>query len=225
MNRPGKRYRVRGVAGGAAALLLLTGCGGGDGGGDSPARALGKAEVASVLPDAKAVPGWQNLTKPQAQERNPQFPPPVCLTAAKDKHRTACDRITFWGVSAFTRKSDRTALNFWTLAYKDEKSADAAYDALAGYYGGDRVGIGAVPVKIGDPGDEHLANRARTGTMGGPATLTQIRSGTTVLGVSTGTEGTSALSDQQVKDIAAMFTERAKQAQNGEKPTSALPGR
>lgn len=63
--------------------------------------------------------------------------------------------------------------------------------------------------------------------MGGPATLTQIRVGTTVLGVSTGTgtQGTSALSDDRVKALAAMFAERARQAQHGDWPSAALPGR
>ncbi|MEV0785171.1 hypothetical protein AB0I52_19805 [Streptomyces sp. NPDC050423] len=222
MSRPGKRWYVRGMAGGAAALLLA-GCGGG--GGDSAAKALGKAEVASVLPDAKAVPGWRTAMKPQAEARNPELPPPACVTTSKKKHRTACDPVTFWGASAYVRESDAASLNFWTLAYEDEKTAGAAYDALAEYYGGDRVGVDAVPVPIGEPGQERVSNRAKTGTMGGPATLTQVRVGTTVLGVSTGSQGTSALSDDQVKALAAMFAERARQAQDGDRPSAALPGR
>jgi len=218
----GKRWPIRGAAAGAVALLLA-GCGGGDGDGGT-AKALGKAEVSSVLPDAKAVPGWRSVLAPDAQEPNPEFPPQVCLTVDRKKRETACGDVTYWGVSAYARKPDGTSLNFWTLAYKDEKSADAAYDALAEYYGGDRVGVGAVPVEIGDPGDEHVANRAEMGTMGGPATITQLRVGTTVLGISTGTQGKKALSDQEAKDFAAMFAERAQQAQNGEKPSAAVAG-
>ncbi|MFJ2705956.1 hypothetical protein ACIO3R_22480 [Streptomyces sp. NPDC087428] len=37
--------------------------------------------------------------------------------------------------------------------------------------------------------------------------------------------GTSALSDDQVKALAAMFAERARQAQDGDRPSAALPGR
>ncbi|MEU9088791.1 hypothetical protein [Streptomyces sp. NPDC048428] len=220
-----QQWYIRGAVAGAAALLLA-GCGGGDGdSGGGSAKALGKAEVSSVLPDAKAVPGWRSVMPPEAQEPIPEFPPSVCLSVSKKKRATACDHITFWGASAYARKPDGTSLNFWTLAYKDEKAADAAYDALAEYYGGDRVGVGAVPVDVGDPGEEHVANRAGMGTMGGPATIAQIRVGTTVLGISTGTQGEKAVSDQEVTDFAAMFAERAQQAQNGEKPSSALPGR
>ncbi|MEU8696452.1 hypothetical protein AB0C61_02010 [Streptomyces sp. NPDC048680] len=225
MSRPDKRWYVRGMAGGAAALLLA-GCGSGDSGGDSAVKALGKAEVASVLPDAKAVPGWRTQLKPEARARNPELPPPPCVTTSKKEHGTACDPVTFWGASAYVRESDAASLNFWTLAYKDEKTAGAAYDALADYYGGDRVGVGAKPVPIGEPGQERVSNRADTGTMGGPASITQIRVGTTVLGVSTGTtQGTAALSDDQVKALAAMFAERARQAQDGDRPSAALPGR
>ncbi|TXS37060.1 hypothetical protein EAO72_27235 [Streptomyces sp. or43] len=62
------------------------------------------------------------------------------------------------------------------------------------------------------------------GTMGGPATITQLRVGTTVLGISTGNRGKEAVSDQEVKEFAAVFAERAQQAQNGEKPSAAVAG-
>ncbi|MEU1347780.1 hypothetical protein [Streptomyces sp. NPDC005795] len=222
MSRVDGRGYIRGMAAGAA-LLLLAGCGRGEDGGGA-AKALGKAEVASVLPDAKAVPGWRSLRAPEAREPVPEYPPTVCLATTKKKRATACDGITYWGVSAYVRKPDATSLDFWTLAYEDEQSAEAAYDALAEYYGGDRVGVGAKPVDIGEPGADRVANRAGTGTMGGPATITQLRVGTTVLGVSTGNRGRKAVPDQEVKALAAMFAERAQQAQNGEKPSSGLAG-
>ncbi|WP_406452094.1 hypothetical protein OG782_17780 [Streptomyces sp. NBC_00876] len=218
-----RQWYIRGAVAGAAALLLA-GCGGGDGDGAAASKALGKTELASVLPDAKAMPGWRTQLKPDAQEPVPDYPPTVCLAVDRKKRATACGGITYWGVSAYVRKPDATSLNFWTLAYKDEKTADAAYDALAEYYGGDRVGVGAVPVEIGEPGAERVSNRAGTGTMGGPATITQIRVGTTVLGVSTGNQGRKTVSDQEVKDLAAMFAERAQQAQNGDKPSAAVSG-
>ncbi|MEV0581170.1 hypothetical protein [Streptomyces sp. NPDC050392] len=221
MRRASERWYVRGVAAGAAALVLA-GCGGG--GEEAAAKALGKAEVVSILPDAKAMPGWRTQLEPDAQEPVPEYPPAFCLTKDKKKRATACGEITFYGVAAYVRKPDVTSLNYWVLAYKDEKTADAAYDAIAEYYGGDRVGVGAVPVKIGEPGAEREANRAATGTMGGPATITQLRVGTTVLGISTGTQGEKAVSDQEVKDLAAMFAERAQQAQDGDKPSAGVTG-
>ncbi len=226
MSRPGKRWYVRGAAVGAVALLLA-GCGGGDGGGggDGASKALGKTELLSVLPDAKALPGWRTVTEPDAQEPVAEYPPPVCQVPDKKKRQTTCGGITFWGASSFVRKPDVTSLNFWTLAYKDEKAADAAYDALNAYYGGDRVGGGAKPVEIGEPGAEREANRAGMGTMGGPATITQLRVGTLVLGISTGTQGKSAVPDGEVKALAAMVADRAQQAQDGEKPSASVTER
>ncbi|MEL5956127.1 hypothetical protein AADR41_15380 [Streptomyces sp. CLV115] len=207
------------LAAGAAAVLL-----GGCGGGDATAAALDKGQVASVLPDAKAVPGWRNYVKPDAQKPVPGYPPSVCVARTKAQRKTACDPVTSWGASAFVRKADATTLNFWTLAYEDEKTAEAAYDVLAEWYGGDRVGVGAEQVDLGGTGAEREANRAAVGTMGGPATIAQIRVGTTVLGVSTGTQSRSAVADKEVKAFAAMFAERAQQAQNGEKPSATVPG-
>ncbi|WP_328895026.1 hypothetical protein [Streptomyces sp. NBC_00236] len=218
----GHRY-IRGAAAGAVLLLLVAGCGSGDDGGGA-AKALGKAEVSAVLPDAKAMPGWRTQLEPDAQEPVREYPPTVCLTKDKAKRATACGKITYYGVAAYVRKPDVTSLNYWVLAYPDEKTADTAYDAIVEYYGGDRVGVGAVPVDIGEPGDEREANRAGMGTMGGPATITQLRVGTTVLGISTGTQGKKAVSDQEVKEFAAVFAERAQQAQNGEKPSAAVAG-
>ncbi|MGW2083956.1 hypothetical protein [Streptomyces sp. NPDC001880] len=214
--------RSQGLLAAGAAVLLLAGCGGG--GEDARAAALDNGQVASVLPDAKAVPGWRNYMKPEAQKPVPEYPPSVCVARTKEQREKACDPITSWGTSAFVRKADMTTLNFWTLAYKDEKTADAAYDILAEWYGGDRVGRGAEQVDLGGAGAEREAHRAAVGTMGGPATIAQIRVGTTVLGISTGTQGKSAVPDKEVKAFAAMFAERAQQAQNGEKPSAALPG-
>ncbi|MFJ2496231.1 hypothetical protein [Streptomyces sp. NPDC087539] len=210
------------VVAGAAVLLLLAGCG--SGGDEAGAAALGKGQVASVLPDAKAAPGWRLYMKPAALKPMAEYPPPVCVSRTKEQRETACRPATFWGSSAFVRKADRTTLNFWVLAYEDEKAADAAYDVLIKWYGGDRVGQDARKVELGGTGAEREANRAAVGTMGGPGTIAQLRVGTTVLGISTGTEGTSAVPDQEVKAFATMFAERAQQAQNGEKPSASLPG-
>ncbi|MFF4080137.1 hypothetical protein ACFYZN_12090 [Streptomyces sp. NPDC001777] len=210
----------RGLLAAGAALLLLAGCGGGDGG----AVALDRKQVASVLPDAKAVPGWRMYVKPDAQKPVAGFPPSVCMAATKKKRKTACDTVTSWGASAFVRQPDVTTLNFWVLAYKDEETADAAYDVLIEWYGGDRVGRGARKVDLGDIGEDREANRAAVGTMGGPATIAQVRVGTTVLGISTGTQGRTAVPDEQVKAFAAVIAERAKQAQSGEKPSAKVSG-
>ncbi|MFJ2894130.1 hypothetical protein ACIO87_04500 [Streptomyces sp. NPDC087218] len=211
----------RGLLAAGAALLLLAGCGGGDGG---AAAALDRKQVASVLPDAKAVPGWRMYVKPDAQKPVAGFPPSVCMAATKKKRKTACDTVTSWGASAFVRQPDVTTLNFWVLAYKDEETADAAYDVLIEWYGGDRVGRGARKVDLGDIGEDREANRAAVGTMGGPATIAQVRVGTTVLGISTGTQGRTAVPDEQVEAFAAVIAERAKQAQSGEKPSAKVSG-
>lgn len=215
-----QRWYIRGAAAGAAALLL-TGCGGdGDG---AHAASLDRKQVVSLLPDARAVPGWRTHLKPEARKPDPEFPPSVCRVTDEKKRDEVCLGATAWGVSAFARTSDRTALNFWVLAYKDEKAAETAYDAMAQWYGGDRVGVGAREVGLGSLGDRREANRADAGTMGGPSTIAQLRVGTTVLGVSTGTEGEDVTPDRDVKAFSTMFAERAQQAQDGAKPSAGLP--
>ncbi|MDK0520705.1 hypothetical protein [Streptomyces sp. ML-6] len=211
----------RGFLAAGAALLLLAGCGSGD---DAEAAALDRKQVASVLPDAKAVPGWRNYMKPEAQKPVADFPPPVCTADTKEKRKTACAPVTSWGTSAFVRKPDGTTLNFWVLAYEDEKTAAAAHDVLIEWYGGDRVGMDARKVDLGDIGDDREANRAAVGTLGGPATIAQLRVGTTVLGISTGTPGKKTVPDERVQAFATMFAERAQQAQNGEKPSAKVSG-
>ncbi|MFF8915929.1 hypothetical protein ACF08M_22020 [Streptomyces sp. NPDC015032] len=215
----------RGLLAAGAAALLLAACGGGGGSGDeAKGVALDSKQLTSVLPDAKAVPGWRMNMKPGVLEPNPELPPAACVTSMTKKQATACGNATFWGSSSFARKADATTLDFWALAYKNEKAADAAYDALAGWYGGDRVGVNAEKMDLGSPGDDREANRTEIGALGGPGTLTYIRVGTTVLGFSTGTTGRAVVPDQEVKAIAAMFVGRAQQAQDGEKPSAALPG-
>ncbi|MFJ6012295.1 hypothetical protein [Streptomyces sp. NPDC092952] len=213
--------RGPGILAAGTAVLLLAGCGGG--GGDAKATALDRKQVASVLPDAKAVPGWRNYMKPDAQEPVPDYPPSVCRVGPKDKREAACKEVAFWGTSSFAHEPDGTTLNFWALAYKDEKAADTAYDLLAGWYGGDRVGVGAKEVDLGGTGAEREANRAEVGAMGGPGTIAQVRVGTTVLGISTGTQGKTVIPDERVRAFAATFAERAQQAQDGDRPTAAVP--
>ncbi|MEE1739912.1 hypothetical protein PUR49_25900 [Streptomyces sp. BE147] len=219
-----RRRYVRGGAAAGAAAVLLTGCGGGDGGG-ARAAALDRKQVESVLPDAAAVPGWRTHLEPGALKPDPEFPPSVCRVTEEKKADEICLGATSWGASAYARTSDRTSLNFWVLAYKDEKAAGTAYDALAKWYGGDRVGVGARKVDLGDLGDQRLANRADVGTMGGPATIAQVRVGTAVLGISTGTTGEDETSDRDLTAFSGMFAKRAQQAQDGGKPSAKLPSR
>ncbi|MGY3681239.1 hypothetical protein [Streptomyces sp. TE33382] len=221
-----RRRYVRGGAAAGAAALLLTGCGGDGGGGDgggARAASLNLKQVESVLPDAAAVPGWRTQLEPGALKPDPEFPPAMCRVTDKKKAEEVCLGATSWGGSAYARTSDKTSLNFWVLAYEDEKAAGTAYDALAKWYGGDRVGVGARKVDLGGLGDQRLANRADMGTLGGPATIAQLRVGTAVLGISTGTTGEDETSDRDLTAFSGMFAKRAQQAQDGGKPSAKLP--
>lgn len=211
----GKRWQARCAAAGAAALLLA-GCGGADA--DAKATALDKAQVASVLPDTAALPGWNRTEDPSTAPMDKTARSALCATSGNK----GCEESVFMGSVSFLRKDKNASARFWMVAYKNEKAARNAYDVLwkttARTAGRSKADLGQVGAR----------RDALSGTQSydGSYSLTgQIRVGTTLLWVASDARNEDAFDKNLVKDLAALFSDRAQQAQNGTEPTAALSGR
>ncbi|MET7616223.1 hypothetical protein [Streptomyces sp. NPDC005408] len=215
-----------------AAAVLLSGCvsdtGGAseDGGskkgkGPDPAaaKALTQRQAQAVLPNAAAVPGWKPLAEPVGIAMDSEAGKRFC----PGTYRKGCDGGRFQGLATYFDRSTKTQLDFWLIAYQDEKSAENGNDTLGKYFG-PSVGRDPKKIDIGEVGDERFAQRGAMGAAGGPATLAQVRVGATLIWVETSTAGTDTVPDDRVKAFAAMLAERAEQAEQGETPSAGLDG-
>ncbi|MFF3689226.1 hypothetical protein [Streptomyces sp. NPDC002187] len=238
-----------------AAAVLLTGCGGpdGDSDGDGPATAgaaAGSAEpltgkqARSVLPDAAAMPGLEPRAEPAIVPMDGDAGQDICPKT----HRKGCDGARFRGTAAFTDPATGTEVDFWLIAYDDERSAENGYDILWDWFG---RGVGVQPdkVSIGAVGQERTARRGSPDGRTGPVTVAQIRVGATLLWLST-TAGDTAKSttansdtaktgsamsstaadtpttvtDDRLKALATLLAERAQQAERGRAPSAHFAG-
>ncbi|MFF3323386.1 hypothetical protein [Streptomyces sp. NPDC002889] len=228
-----------------AAAALLTGCVGSDGGGGEKsagsieeavagsARPLTEQQARSVLPDAAAMPGRRARVRPVVERMDGESGKSIC----PETHRKGCDGGRFHGVATFVEPSTNTQLDFWLIAYRDERSAENAYDTLWDWFGRG-VGIQPERVSIGAVGQERTARRGVPGTEGSPTAVAQIRVGATVLWLSTANSGpsgtgtaggraaksTTAAADERLKALAGLFAGRAQQAERGETPSARLGG-
>lgn len=209
----GKRWRARCAAAGAAALLLV-GCGGDA---DARATALDEAQVASVLPDTAALPGWDRTQDPSTAPMDKLARRNFCATAGNK----GCEESLFMGSVSFLREDEKTGARFWMVAYKDEKAAQDAYDVLwkntARTAGRGKAGLGPV-------GARRNAVSGPLGYDGSHAVTGQIQVGTTLLWIGSDARTEDTLDKNLAKDLAALFSDRAQQAQDGTKPRAALSG-
>ncbi|MFE5238864.1 MULTISPECIES: hypothetical protein [unclassified Streptomyces] len=207
-----KAAGIRWAAAGAA-VLLLTGCGGG--GGDDKATALDKAQVTSVLPDEGALPDWKFSEDPSAAPMSEAARKNFCPSTEGE----GCEDSSFFGSVSFQRDDENARARFWMVAYKDEKAAEAAYDVLwkntARTAGRDEADLGSV-------GARSDAVAGPVGYDGAYGVTGQIRVGTALLWVASDARSEKALDKDLVKDLAALFSDRAQQAQNGDDPSAKL---
>ncbi|MEE1739911.1 hypothetical protein [Streptomyces sp. BE147] len=209
-----RRWSVRCAAAGAAALLL-TGCGGGDKGSDGKATALDKSQVAALLPDQDAMPGWKRSGDSSTAPMNDLAKSNIC----PNKGHAGCEDSSYMGSVSFEREDREAAVRFWLVAFEDEKAADAAYDVLwkatARTNGGEKADLGTV-------GDERDARTGPQGYSGAHSVTGQIRVGTTVLWAATDAPSEAKLDKGLAKDLAALFAQRSQQAQDGDEPSAGL---
>ncbi|MGP3636943.1 hypothetical protein ACTU45_26935 [Streptomyces sp. 24-1644] len=202
---------ARGAAVTVAALLLLAGCGGGT---EDRAAALDEAQVASVLPDEGSMPGWERREKPSTGPMDDLMRGQLCA----NKGNKGCEDSLFMGSVSFVNEKEKAGARFWMIAYKDEKAAEAAYDVL---WKSTARTTGPKKADIGQAGAER---DARLGSQHGRSLSVtgQIRVGTAVLWMGSDAHSEEAPDKDLTKDLAALFSERAQQAQNGDEPSSKL---
>jgi hypothetical protein len=205
-----------------AAALLLTGCGGEgeSGSGNGKAAALTKGQVRQTLPDGEAMKGWKESARPTAVEMDKLYRSQACPI----KDNAGCEDSRFYGASTFRHDGDAATVSFLIIAYDSEQAARKAYDVLWDGYYGKRAGQRAKTFGLGPIGEERDARLGSAGYNGEPGAVTQTRVGTTLLWTETASANKGGIDEDQVRDLATVLAERARQAQNGDVPSAALEG-
>ncbi|WP_052412367.1 hypothetical protein [Streptomyces mutabilis] len=140
------------------------------------------------------------------------------------KNNAGCEGSRFYGVSAFQHDDNAANISFLIIAYDSEQAAQKAYDVLWDGYYSERVGQKAKALLLGPIADEFDALLGSSGFHDEPGTITRTRVGATLLGTEAASAGKGGVDENGARDLAAVFAERARQAQDGEDPSAALAG-
>ncbi|MFF9037119.1 hypothetical protein ACF090_16790 [Streptomyces sp. NPDC014892] len=196
------------MAGAVTACLLLAGCASGGTPATTavrtPVPVLRVSHVRQAMPDAAALPGWDNVVKPTADAD--RF---LCQNLFTDE----CDDLVALGQSEFTRgrrtPQEWVRLSFTLYSFRSERAAHDLYAAL------DLGGTGLT--LSGSVGDEHEVTRRKVGE----ATTLSIkaRTGNTVLWVfALGSKQTAT--SERAEEALRLMDERTRQAKSGVRPTA-----
>ncbi|MFE2033628.1 hypothetical protein ACFXKS_35445 [Streptomyces scopuliridis] len=217
MKRVGERGRFTSwpfaAAGTSAVLALIAGCSGGSGG---EASALSEQQIELAVPDAKAVPGWETVSARASGSMKEQT---LRGSLCPKKGQEACKGARFMGTARF-KGAERMQVGFWAIAYQDEKSAESAYDLHWDWY---RKGLAETEtVDLGSLGEQRDAEQGISGYQGDKRAIAQVRVGTVVLWASLDASRETGIDAGLVKDLASVFTVRAREAQDGQTPAAEL---
>ncbi|PAZ14875.1 hypothetical protein CLM62_16790 [Streptomyces sp. SA15] len=199
-----------------AALALLSACGQSSAN-DKAAAPLSEQQTKTVVPDAKAMPGWEVTNPPDAYslEKARSAGPDPC----PKELRKGCEGIRYAGSSEFSG-TKKPNVSFTAMAYQNEAAAKAAYDVFWASY----VKSLAKPEKldIGALGDRRNAVVGVGGYEGEEAAIAQVRVGTVIVSLTAGVGRSTRLDHALVKKLSAVFADRAREAQAGEKPSAGV---
>ncbi|WP_406274490.1 hypothetical protein OHT93_27935 [Streptomyces sp. NBC_00191] len=205
-----RRYVQLVVAG--AVLVVLAGCGEGSGG---EASALSEQQMKSVVPDARAVPGWEVLSGPAADTMEGELRGSLC----PQKEKQACEGARFVGTSRFKEKK-KAEIGFWAITYRDAKAAEDAFDVHWDWY---RNGLGKPEsLDLGSVGEQRQATLGMSNYQGDKRAVAQVRLGTVIMWVSVDASRQTGIDASLVKDLATVFAARADEAEKGKTPAAAL---
>ncbi|MFE4828920.1 hypothetical protein [Streptomyces sp. NPDC056672] len=196
-------------------LGVLAACGGAER--EDTASALDEAQVRSVLPDAPSMPGWKTAKKASTGALDSTF---TRSTICPNKGNKGCEASLFLGSASYESDAGDAHASLWMVAYEDEKAAEAGYDVL---WKDTARKTGREKADLGPVGEERNARRGPLGYSDDAEAITgQIRVGTAILWLSADARDNDGLDSGFVQDIAALFAERARQAQNGQDPSAGL---
>jgi hypothetical protein len=199
-----------------AVLAVLSACGH-DSAEAKAAAPLSELQTKAVVPDAKAMPGWKVTSPPDAysMEKARSTEPDLCPKVL----RKGCEGVRFVGSSEFSG-TKKPLVAFTALAYRNEATAEAAYEVFWNSY---RKSL-AKPKKldVGNLGDRHDAIFGVGGYEGEETALAQIRVGTVLISLTTGVGQSTRLDHTLVKELAAALTDRAREAQVGKTPSAGI---
>ncbi|WP_143659097.1 hypothetical protein [Streptomyces sp. SA15] len=174
-------------------------------------------ETTSVLPDGKAIPGWDVAAEPSAyaQKKALEFGLTSCYT------KESCDNVHIAGRSMFM-KAQKPGITFSIMTYQDAETAQSAYDPVWEAWN-DRV-PDAKRVDLGKIGERNDAVTGMdiSGVPGSKSVLSQVRVGSVILLTHGAAVPKVELSDSLIGKCATAFAERARQAQDGETPSAGL---
>ncbi|WP_405602724.1 hypothetical protein OG741_28930 [Streptomyces sp. NBC_01410] len=195
----------------AGAVLVLAGCGKSSGG---EASALSEQQMKAVVPDSRAVPGWEVLSGPAADTMEGDLRGSLC----PEKEKQACEGARFVGTSRFEKK--KAEIGFWAMTYQDEKAAEDAFDVHWDWY---RKGLGMPEsLDLGSVGEQRQAALGTSNYQGDKRAVAQVRLGTVIMWVSVDASRQTDIDATLVKDLATVFAARADEAEKGRTPAAAL---
>ncbi|WP_367320475.1 hypothetical protein [Streptomyces sp. HUAS ZL42] len=170
-----------------------------------------------MLPDGKAIPGWDVAAEPLVYEQKKALS--YGLTRCYTKQ--SCENVRFAGRSLFL-KAKKPSITFLIMAYQDTETAQSAYEPVWKAWSGrvpqsQKVDLG----KIGDRSDA-VAGMDASFIPGSKGVLSQVRVGSVLL-LTHGAAGSEVeLADSLIDKLATAFAERAQQAKDGQTPSAGL---
>ncbi|MEV8535108.1 hypothetical protein [Streptomyces sp. NPDC051211] len=177
--------------------------------GTPPAAGPPEEQLAlAMLPDAATLPGWAAPLPPSAASPDGEHSPMFERTYREAEGWCEGMRATAL-VNRVKRPEAR--ISFFVISYRDEKSAEAAYER-AWKVQRTAAGPTPAPARLGRTGDRLDAVRGE-GRPGWDSTAVQIRAGRALLQISAEADPKTPLSDRQMTELAAHFAERARRAQ------------
>ncbi|MFF3313212.1 hypothetical protein [Streptomyces sp. NPDC002952] len=209
----GLSHRRHRIVAAFALLPLLAACGADT----DEGTPLDARTTRDVLPDEKAVPGWDITAEPTAESLKKARSQGLvrCYT------RASCEDVRFAGVSLF-QGTHKPRFTFMIMTYEDADTAESAYGRVWKAWKA-RVPDSRV-VNVGDIGDQHdaVAGPGSSFDERTKSTLVQVRVGSALM-LTTGESAAGVdMSDDLVAEFASTFAERARQVQDGEVASAAV---
>lgn len=174
-----------------------------------------RPDMRTVVPDAKAVQGWEVLSGPAADTMEGDLTGSLC----PQKEKQACEGRRFVGTSRF-KEEKKAGIGFWAITYRDEKAAEDAFDVHWDWY---RKRLGKPQsLDLGRAGEQRQAALGTGNYQGDKRAVAQVRLCTGIMWVSVDASRQTGIDAALVKDHATVFAAQADEAEKGKTPAAAL---